>query len=109
MENCLKPFSEAYPNSNLYCINSGKAVPDEIDNNLLSVQQKVEEWQGEKWNKQFEDGCFNHPRRFQRPIPGRKVEHFDVETAKLSCKLKIYEGKGAQIHMRSWSACTERS
>ena len=66
----MNPF-DVEGDTNLYCLTTGKSIPDDIKQDLLSCKKK-----GEAWCDEFMAGCFDDPARFEKPIKIRKIKNF---------------------------------
>ena len=88
----MNPFTLG-ADENLYCLTTGKNVPDDIKNDLLNCTDH-----GNKWCEEFTNGCFNDATWFERPIPQNKVNNFSSAAAKVTVKkdLKVIELKGTR-------------
>ena len=96
LQECIKsrmdPF-ELQPDTNLYCLTTGKNVSDDIKCDLLQCVEK-----GTEWCTEFTSGCFSDPGRFEKPIPRRKIKNFTSAAVKTMVKkdLKLIELQGSR-------------
>lgn len=88
----MNPF-QIETDDNLYCLSTGKSVPNDIKTNLLNCQEL-----GMRWCQEFEDGCHHDPARFEKPIPRCKVKNFASIAIKTSVKSnkKVVELQGTR-------------
>jgi hypothetical protein len=93
IEGTMNPFI-LEPEESLYCLTSGKKVDDGIKEDLLECVTK-----GATWCDEFRNGCFQDPKRFEKPIPRRKVWNFACSAVKgkHTCKdMKVKELQGTR-------------
>ena len=88
---CMNPFGIS-PDSCLYCLSTGKAVPDDVKEDLLEWNTK-----GKQWMEEFREDCFADPDRFEKPIRRRKIKNFASAAVKVKmppkdAKMKELEG-----------------
>ncbi|KAL2091652.1 hypothetical protein ACEWY4_013915 [Coilia grayii] len=88
----MNPF-QTESDDNLYCLSTGKSVPNDIKADLLHCQEL-----GKRWCQEFEDGCRHDPARFEKAIPRRKVKNFTSVAVKASVKSnkKVVELQGTR-------------
>lgn len=92
IKSTMNPFAQQ-ADDNLYCLTSGKKLPDQIKEDVLSFIT-----QGEAWATEFKEACFEDPLRFEKPIKRRKVQNFasaSVNT-KVPAKQKVQEVQGTR-------------
>ena len=89
----VNPFEDGANNDNLYCLSTGKAMPVEIAKDIVNIEEK-----GEEWRKEFADGCFGDPSRFEKSIPMRKIEN--VASAALTTKVSSKGDKILEIRIQ---------
>ena len=79
----MDPFLVEFRDESLYCILTGKVIPADGAESILSTQT-----QGQKWYEEFKTGCFVDSDRFEKTIPRRKVMSFacNVVSVKLPAK-----------------------
>ena len=82
----IDPYLVEFRDESLYCISTGKVIPADTAESILSTQT-----QGQKWHEEFKTGCFANSDRFEKPIPRRKVKSFACIT--MSVKLQLRTGK----------------
>ena len=58
----MNPFT-LRPEPALYCLSTGRVKPDDVRQDLMQWNTKGKEWLGD-----FQEGCFDDPERFERPI-----------------------------------------
>ena len=96
LQDCIKwrmnPF-ELEPDKNLYCLTTGKNVPDDIKQDLLHCTEI-----GKQWCEDFVDGCFADAARFEKPIPRRKIKNFTSAAVKTTVRkdMKLIEVQGTR-------------
>ena len=72
----MNPFAQEQ-DENLYCLSSGKKVPDDITDDLLNCVER-----GQAWYEEFKDGCFGDSTCFEKPIQRRKVKNLAANMQK---------------------------
>ena len=75
LENTLNPFS--VHDDALYCLNTGKAVCNDVKYDLLLSKDK-----GSEWHQQFVKECKEDPGRFEKAVKRRKVKNFTYDAVK---------------------------
>lgn len=70
----LNPFSRDKEDKKIFHITSGRAVSEDVANDLLNVVKK-----GTQWAKEFRQECQEDPSRFEKPISRRKVKNFNCD------------------------------
>ena len=96
IQECIKSRMDPFdiePDTNLYCLTSGKNVPDNIRDDLLQCVDR-----GKEWCSEFRDGCFSDPGRFEKPIKRRKIKNFTSAAVKTTVKkdMKVIELHGSR-------------
>lgn len=88
----MNPFTLDHDN-NLYCLTTGKNVPDDIKEDLLHCVEL-----GEAWCEDFTTGCFQDAKRFEKPIQRRKIKNFASAAvkSKVTKDQKVIELKGTR-------------
>ena len=90
----MNPFAPQTQSDDLYCLSTGVRVSDDVKQDLLGCLEK-----GSKWKEEFLSGCIADPKRFEKPIPRRKVKNFVTCAPKTQIKskdLKVVELQGTR-------------
>ena len=78
----MDPFDLELDDS-LYCLTTGRAASKEIKEDLLNIQNK-----GSTWADEFMNGRTEDPKRFEKPIPRRKIKNFTSDAMKTKIPAK---------------------
>jgi len=70
IKSTMNPFAQQ-SHDNLYCITSGKKLPDRIKEDVLSFIDV-----GGRCASEFREACFEDPTRFEKPIKRQRVQNF---------------------------------
>lgn len=89
IQSTMNPF-EMETDDNLYSLSTGIKVSEDIKTDMLSIQEK-----GNDWHKEFLDGCLSDGARFEKAIPRCKVKNF--ASAAVTAKLKTKEQKVIEL------------
>ena len=92
---CGNPFKEdTYQPDKLYNIATGVATSESVKQELISFRKT-----GQVLQKEFRDGCFQNPARFEKSIRRRTLKNFANESVKMrvtSKDLKVVELKATR-------------
>ncbi len=83
IEDTMNPFDSDAGDEQLYCLSTGKSASAEVKGDLLGSPDI-----GQKWCEEFRNGCFDDPKRFEKPIKRRKVRNFASDAVKVTLKRK---------------------
>ncbi len=82
IQRTMNPFT-IQPTSELFCLATGKALPEPIKEDLLQCYSK-----GKEWRKEFQAECTADPSRFEKPIEKRKIQNAAQTAVKTKVKTK---------------------
>ncbi len=82
IERTMNPFT-LQPSSELFCLATGKALPEPIKVDLLQCYSK-----GKEWRNEFQTECAADPSRFEKPIKKRKIKNASQAAVKAKVTTK---------------------